>query len=253
LLLVVGLAGCTDQEQISGAVRDPWGHPVSGATVIMEGVFEQAHTDGDGRFSFPLRDGTFRLMAGHDGFIKATATVAHPPGEDGSPPSPEMVLYPDPPGAGFFAVGQDALEPVEGSAIRTVGTELRAFTGLRDVGALRLNGGHAQAFVFTSHLRPSELAQLDLQLHRLEFVDDAALPGALGDQDVAVNLWVARDAVPFDLKGLLSRDDYLVTTRARLVPGIYAFHTNGVLTSRDVETLDKLPREMRVAWPFEVR
>ena len=69
----------------------------------------------------------------------------------------------------------------------------------------------------------------------------------------AEDLWVAKDVVEFDLKGLSSEDDYLITTREKLKPGIYAFHTEDVLTADDKDALDKMPKEMRVAYPFEVK
>jgi hypothetical protein len=45
----------------------------------------------------------------------------------------------------------------------------------------------------------------------------------------------------------------VIMTREKLSPGMYAFHTQGTLTSKDPTALDKLPKEMRVAYPFEVR
>ena len=68
-----------------------------------------------------------------------------------------------------------------------------------------------------------------------------------------LNMWVADATIPFDLTGMETDDDYSIKTREPLEPGMYAFHTQGVLTSVDTAALDKLPSEMRVAFPFEVR
>ena len=48
-------------------------------------------------------------------------------------------------------------------------------------------------------------------------------------------------------------DDYTIKTREKLEPGVYAFHTQSILSSKDAAALDKLSEEMRVAFPFEVR
>jgi hypothetical protein len=68
-----------------------------------------------------------------------------------------------------------------------------------------------------------------------------------------VNLWVPTTDVPFDITGMGSADDYLITSRGALEPGAYAFHVQGVLTDPDLHHLERMPREMRVAYPFEIR
>jgi len=102
-------------------------------------------------------------------------------------------------------------------------------------------------------LRRSELKQLDLQLHKLKFIEEDSVPGVLGETAVRLNLWVADSSVPFDLVGMETEDDYTLKTREPLEAGMYAFHTQGVLTSKDSTALDKLPAEMRISFPFEVR
>ena len=108
-------------------------------------------------------------------------------------------------------------------------------------------------FVFSSEARRSELKQLGLQLHKLKFLENDSVPGVLGETTVKLNLWVSDETVPFDLTGMETDDDYSIKTREKLEPGVYAFHTQGILSSKDPTALDKLPEEMRVAFPFEVR
>ena len=79
------------------------------------------------------------------------------------------------------------------------------------------------------------------------------MTGVLGEEEVAVNLWVAREAVPFDLKGLPSEDDYLIAARGPLSAGTYAFHTEGVLASQSKDALERTPKEQRIAYPFTVK
>ena len=87
----------------------------------------------------------------------------------------------------------------------------------------------------------------------MEFVKEKAVPGVTGATPVKVNLYVAKDTVKFDLKSLPTEDTYLITPREKLGPGTYAFDTEGMLTTKDVDALDKTPTEMRVAYPFEVK
>ena len=53
--------------------------------------------------------------------------------------------------------------------------------------------------------------------------------------------------------GLASRDDFLIKLREKLPRGVYAFHTQDVLTDHSYEALDKLPKELRMAYVFELR
>jgi hypothetical protein len=116
-----------------------------------------------------------------------------------------------------------------------------------------VNATKPAEFVFSSDARRSELKQLGLQLNKMNFLENDTLPGVLGETPVTLNLWVADAAVPFDLTGMETDDDYTLKTREALEPGVYAFHTQGTLTSADPGALDKLPTEMQIAFPFEVR
>jgi hypothetical protein len=63
---------------------------------------------------------------------------------------------------------------------------------------------------------------------------------------------VAKEDVPFDLRSLPSKDDYLLTSRADMTAGMYAFHAQDILNELDERVLRDLPRESQVAFPFEV-
>ena len=142
---------------------------------------------------------------------------------------------------------------MESKNVKTVGTDIRAFNGLADVGKVRVKAKKPLEFVFSSEARRSELKQLGLQLHKLKFLENDSVPGVLGETTVKLNLWVSDQTIPFDLTGMETDDDYSIKTREKLEPGFYAFHTQGILSSKDPTALDKLPEEMRVAFPFEVR
>jgi hypothetical protein len=251
-LLIVGLTACSDPPAHKGTVTDRWGKPIAGVTVGFSGSALQLVSGPDGRFDIPVQAGDIKVRAGKPGFIKQTVGLASP--ASGAEPSPiRFALYPNPEKSGFYAVGSTAYTPLESKSVKTVGTDIRAFHGLVDVGKARVRGKKPAEFVFSSEARRSELKQLGLQLHKLSFLEHDALPGVLGETEVKLNLWISGETVPFDLVGLETKNDYTIRTRETLEPGVYAFHTQGILTSKDPVALDKLPPEMRVAFPFEVR
>jgi hypothetical protein len=253
LLFLALLAGCKKPPVIHGVVRDIFGHPLEGVTVMMEGSMDRQSTAADGTFSFPLQKANMRFLAGKKGYIKAMTTVAPPADDKTEAPPVELSLYPDPPEKGFFAVGSDGYTKLEPRQIYVRGTELRGVAGIKETSDKSLPADQPLRFVFSSTLRPSQIAQLDLRLHHLDFVESIEVPGVLGKEPVTANLWVANGPVQFDLEQLATEDDYLITTREPIKAGAYAFHTEGVLTSRDVRILETLPRELQVAYAFETR
>ncbi len=245
------LAACSSQRMLEGRVQDVWGQPVSDATVVIEGVVERFHADDHGRFSIPTEAPVKRAMAGKEGYIKEVSDL--PEIDEKADYSPlTFTLYPEPEKPGFYAIGPTAYIAVPAQRIRMVATELRHFAGIREIPDQALAAARPAKFVFTSMLRPSELARMNLHLSKLAFVNHAAIKGVLGPTEATVNLWISDSEVPFDLESLPSRDDYLITTRAALDPGVYAFHAQDVLNEEDERVLMNLPKEMQVAFPFEV-
>ena len=252
LLIVVGLFGCSEPLVHKGKVTDRWGKPIAGVTIGITGSAKQLVSGVDGAFTLPVQSGDVKLRAGKPGFIKKSLKLMKHEGE--AKPSPVLIaMYPDPEKAGFYAVTSSEYAPVDSMTVKTVGTDIRAFNGMVDVGKVRLKGSKPLEFVFSSEARRSQLKQLGLQLHKLKFLESESVPGVLGETTVTLNLWVSDTTVPFDLTGMETDDDYNIKTREKLDPGVYAFHTQGILSSKDPAALDKLPDEMRVAFPFEVR
>ena len=253
LLALLGLFGCGSTPQLTGTVKDIWGHPVEGATVQIEGVTQQQKSDGSGHFMVEVTPGAHRVMAGKDGFIKSIVSITVPEEEGDSPLTADLALYPEPAEHGFYAIGNTAYEVVAASPLQTVGTAIRAYTGLSGVGKSLVGHEGPARFVFSSGMRSSEIKKLDLQLHHINFVDVTKVPGVLGEEEVKVNLWVGAESVAFIIEALPSRDDFLITTKEPLKPGFYAFNTQGLITSSDVNALSTVPKEMQEAWAFEVK
>lgn len=249
-MLTLLLVGCSDTLTLTGKVQDIWGVPVGEATVVIEGVVERHYADAAGVFQIEVDHPVRRLMAGKDGFIKDVLDVPAL-AEDADYEPMTFELYPEPEAPGFFGIGASAYIPVGAQRISMVGTELRHYTGLRDVPDDPLPVGNGR-FVFTSRLRESELLRMNLHLSRLEFVSHVPVKGVFGRMEATVNLWTAAEEVAFDLVQLPSRDDFLLTTRERLAPGMYAFHAQDVLNEPDERVFLMLPKEMQVAFPFEI-
>ncbi len=252
-LAVLSTTACSKPTVLEGKVTDVWGTPIQGAMVQVEGLVDITKSDNSGVFKFELDEGldTYRLQAGKDGYIPSVTSVGAE-GDEG-PGAAKLELYPEPKQPGFYAVAKTGYEHLIAEKIRTVGSDVEAYTGLPDEGEAHLYPKGKETFVFSSTLKSSELSRLNLQLHRLKYVDSTEVPGVLGDAQVRVNLWVAEDKMEFDLKGLPRENTYLISVRDPLDKGVYAFSTQEVLASEDPAALDKLPKEMRVAYPFRTR
>jgi hypothetical protein len=249
LAMLIGLSACKDPPTVDGKVQDIWGKPVEGATVQMEGA-EPTTSGAGGAFSFPQGEGPIRFVAGKEGYIK-TALKIMPPA-DPEAPVPEMIikLYPETDSQGFFAIGPAAYSPIQQMSLKTVGTDLGAYTGLP--ADPEVVSGKSE-FLFSSEASASELSRLNLQLHRLEFKPSATVSGVTGDVEVKINLWMAVESIKFDLTVMPKENYFLITPSEPLAPGHYAFHTQDVLTSKDPEALAKLPQELRTAYPFQIK
>lgn len=248
------LMACSGERTVSGHVLDVWDKPIDNATVVIEGVVERHYSGASGAFTIqvPEDQAVARVMAGRDGYIREILEV--PAVAEGEPYAPlTFHLYPEPENPGFYGVGRSAYVHLSTARVTLVGTELRHYTGIKEIPAEALPSGTTR-FVFSSTLRSSELSRMNLHLSRLDFVDHTRLKGILGPIDATVNLFVSAEEIPFDLKSLPSRDDYLIVTRAPLTtPGIYAFHAQDVLNEEDPRVILNLPKEMQVVFPFEVQ
>lgn len=249
LVMLLTLSACKDPPTVDGKVQDIWGKAISGATVQMEGAEPTESTDG-GAFSFPQGEGPIRFVAGKEGYIKNTLKIMPPADPEAEVAEIVIKLYPETDGQGFHAVGASEYHTIPQMTLKTVGTDLGAYTGLPS--DPEVIGGNAE-FVFSSEASTSELSRLNLQLHRLEFKPSATVAGVTGDVEVKINLWMAVEPIKFDLTVMPKEHYYLIQPQEALPPGHYAFHTQDVLTSKDPEALGKLPQELQTAYPFEIK
>jgi hypothetical protein len=247
------LVACSDTRAVTGRVVDIWGKPIPEATVVIEGVLERYRTDSAGAFRIEVENPISRLMVGKDGYIKGVSE-AHAPNEEEDYDPVSFRLYPEPEKPGFYGVGRKAYVEMGHQRIQMVGDDLHHFAGVQDIPEEAMpNTREPTEFVFTTRLRRSEISQMNLHLSKMEFIERTRIKGVFGATDATVNLWVARDDVPFTLTSFGTREDYLIKTDGPLEPGIYAFHAHDVLHEEDERVLRELPREEQVAFPFEVR
>ncbi len=252
---VAGLfaAGCSTTPMVSGTVVDCFGKPVEGAKVQVEGFTEHAMTDAAGTFEVPAFTGKKRVQAGKDGFILARDSYYIPEEEGKSSDPLTLHLYPDPEKPGFHLVNTSSYSELPSEMIDVVGTELHAYTGIKDHGAVAVKSKDRMRFIFSTTRSRAQIAHLGLELHKLEFVENTPVSGVLGEESIKVNRFVATESQEFELKELPTDDDWLIVTKKKLSPGVYAFHTEGLMTSKSVDALDKTPEELRMAYAFQVK
>ncbi len=248
-------AGCSSGEKLNGQVVDVFGQPVGGATIAIKGQTEHILADSRGNFSMDIERGqALTLMAGKEGFVRDKVEIELPEADEGEVPRANFTLFPEPEEPGFYGMGYRELDPLPKSEIHELGSELEVVHGLRDVKETRLAPTKdPHQFIFRTSLRKDEIARLDLKLLRLDFVEKQTLKGVTGPMESTVELWVPQEEVAFELRGMLTRDMYLLTTKSPLENGVYAFEDQGALSSREAGSLLRLSQEMRMAHVFEVR
>ena len=144
--------------------------------------------------------------------------------------------------------------PLVAQPVKSIASEITRYHGIQDVSrdGLTVNKKN-QRFVYYALLRDWEIRRLGLGLAKLKFEESAEVTGLLGPTTVDLNMWVADADAGMDMKGLWAMDHYLITSEAPLEAGVYAFHAQSILNSRESDALDKLPKELQVVYPFEVK
>jgi hypothetical protein len=258
ILLMFGLAtstACSEGPKLTGKVVDIWGNPIAGATVLIDESKDRANTNPQGSFEFKKLDpGSLHLMAGAKGYVKDIVQVDIPADKKTAWPTPEFALWKDPPGRGFFAKGYKDLLPIPAARVVAIGSDIKEIHGVRDIpDTLIPSGTNPPSILFSSSIRPSEISQLDLKMARLRFVEDEEWVGVTGMEKVTLKVWVFEKDVPFQLRGLLDKNTFLITPKSPLEAGIYAFHSQDVLTGTSPGNLARYPEEMQVVNVFEIK
>ena len=131
-----------------------------------------------------------------------------------------------------------------------VKSTFKTLYGLARVNDVKLNTSKPQ-FVYHSSLRKEEIKQVNLGVYKLAFKEKEAMTGLTGDTEVEIDLWLPEGkAIPFNLRSLDQEEMYLIEFSEELDKGIYAF-SGRYIEGKD--NADKLPKELQVAYTFEVK
>ena len=247
---------CSDPPQLDGNVTDIFGKPISTVDVFMEGAETPSKTNSDGNFTVSLesvQSGKLRFkvvdaqympaFASYDYDIKTFA--ASPP----NPPHVQIQMYPNLSEYGFFTVQDDSYEKLHRGDFDVKKTEIQSYYGIKNIGSSQIHTDHSFVLFYTS-IRREEIQQLDLNLNRLEFQDKVPFKTVTGDQMIDIDLWVPSTKQEFTLTALGQTNAYKIEF-ADAQPGIYAFHTNGLLDESSSHA--SLPKELQRAYIFEIK
>jgi hypothetical protein len=265
IALLLALA-CARPVSLEGEVVDPWGNPVPGAIIVAEGRSEQWATNPQGRFALTLDEAPTRLLGTAPGYMRAQVDVPKRTGHAERDAARDnealrLVVWPEPRGPGFFAVGTPGAgllhlparsvmlrSPSESRALPTV---VLAAEDVATGGAPRASSlasgtipEGTTRFVHKSTLDPRAFRTVDLRLSALERADGDD-PGTDGAG------WTGGRHIETRVSALPGKDCYLVEVPP-LADGVYGFHLSGVLDAREPSAFDTLPRERLLAWVFRV-
>jgi len=243
------LAACGGPPILQGQVVDIWGTPIEGAVVIVQGQAGRPETDAQGRFTLPVIEGEHTLRVGAKGYIHTFHEFEVVAGAD--LPRPVIQLYPEPEETGFYVVSHGQYTALQPQKVERLGNELASIQGLRADPAVSVEVSSLEV-IFHTDLKKSEILQLGLELHHLDYVHQQELTGPLGKSPVTVNMWVSQGEVDTELTQMRGRNDYRITT-GPVEPGTYAFHTQGLLDPENLESFERIPSALRVAFPFTVK
>ena len=248
--ILMSLWACNSTPIISGTVEDIWNNPIEGALVQMEGSGTKQTTDSAGNFSFELNNvesGNLRFRAGHADFIHDVEASEM---EGYELDKIEFDLYPKPNEKGFYAVGTTDYTILKSGELVDVKSTFKTLYGLARVNDVKLTSSKP-SFVYHSSLRKEEIKQTNLSVYKLKFQEKEAMIGLVGETEVELDMWIPEgETIPFNLRSLDQEEMYLIEFSEDLMKGVYAF------SGRYIEGKDnanKLPKELQVAYTFEVK
>lgn len=238
---------CGAQPDIETLVVDLWGNPVDGVTVTLQGSDATVTTDGKGSAHLPMAP-KITVDVARDGYIPREILIE--PAKTDMPHQETIQLIPEPEQQGFSAVGIDSYLLLKGEPVVRVGNELRTWHGIRSTGDVEVDGDPLRV-IFHTDMRRDEVARLDIELHKLEFVEGTEVHTVDGSEEVDVNLWISAGKVKYEKVPLGSDDNYAFRVED-LEPGSYAFVTEHLLDAKDEASFDALAKEVRKVHAFNV-
>ena len=249
------LIACSDPVVLEGNVTDIFGNPISEAEVFLEGKDTPQVTKNSGDFSFSLEDtksGKLRLRSKSETHMPAQASYDYDSKsyEKNPPAAPQVQIqmYPLISEHGFFTVEEDNYQKLHRGDFEVKKTEIQSYHGIKNIGASKIQPKNPYVIFHTS-VRREEIQQLDLNLNKLEFKEHVLFKTVTGDQLVDIDLWLPTKRQKFTLSALGQKNTYKIEFDD-VQPGIYAFHTNGLLDTSSSH--QNIPKELQRAYIFEI-
>lgn len=218
--------GGGEKPTLTTTVVDPWGNGVAGATLAVAGSDATHTTNDQGQVVLPLMAQEYAFTVSGEGLIDATKNVSFEKAEGKQTASIDVV--PVPKKAGYHVIGEAGYAAVGSQVVRTVGNDLMSHYGIDSAGET-LPKADTIRVVYNTPLPKDELARLDLELHKLTFLEEMDLKTAEGNEKVEVDMWVSAGPITFDRAQLGGSDDNYLFSLNGLEPGAYAFVTQGLL------------------------
>ena len=246
---------CSEPLKLEGNVIDIFGNPVSNAEVFLEGIDTPQLTKSSGNFSFSLEDvtsGKLRFRSVSEQYMTGISSFDYN-AENFSkktPPAPQVQIqmYPLIEEHGFFIVQDKAYQKLHRGDFEVKKTEIQSYHGIKNIGDLKIQSQNPYVIFHTS-VRREEIQQLDLNLNKLEFKEQVLFKTITGDQLVDIDLWLPTEKQKFTLSAMGQKNTYKIEF-TDVLPGIYAFHTNGLLDTSSSH--QNLPKELQRAYIFEI-
>jgi hypothetical protein len=250
---LVSLMACFGEPpSLDGNIVDPWEKPVSGAAITVGETQGTAKSLDDGSFSIKdLKPGSHKISAKKEGYIPDSWDVDFNPDADETKKANKLVLIPEPDSDGYHAVGPKGYLKLAAQTVTRSGTDLQTYQGIKSIGEAELSGEQLR-LVFHTPLRMDELARLDIELHKLEFISEVEIDSVDGPTEVDVNLWTSAGKVDFQQETHGSDDNYIFRVND-LPSGSYAFVNMDLLNSEDSSRFEKIAEPLRKVHAFVVK
>lgn len=251
--LLVEACTCSSPK-LEGKVVDLWDNPVAGITVKHPKMEKGVLTDKDGLFAMPLLHGKYDVTAKGEGFIVANKEVTVPEGADEG--HLDLRVIPEPDSNGFFLVGPEAYIKLLPQGVQRKGNETQSYIGVSSSGDAQVKlkdvPGEKLRLVFhTDELKMDEVKRLDIELHKLTFLEETEIKTVEGTAKVDLDLWTSAGTIPYEDEQVGSDDNYIF--RIDEIPsGTYAFSSMHLLDPASAQFFDNVPDAVRLVHPFTI-
>jgi hypothetical protein len=230
-LMLLASCTCGSTPSLDAKITDPWGKPVEGVEVLLNGEGNPARTSVEGLFSIRnLKTDTYKITASREGYLPENYTIAFDAEAEQQEPH-HLEMYPEPETDGYHLVGPESYLKLIPEPVKRVGSEIKVYQGVQSSGEVEVDGKNLRV-VFHTPLKMDQVARLDIELHRLAFVGQTEVGTVDGREEVDLNLWVSDGKIKYVREARGSDDNYLIRVE-ELASGTYAFSSMDLLDPKN--------------------